>query len=465
VCSGKIVTVLAAALVIAMYPDWVPARWKSGDPKSLDLLANTPINCLWLERPQWSAAFAAEAAKRGIATLGIIRREGDPIQAAELLAKSGFTGGVIEGNFDDYSLMIVGGTLARAKMLYLESGPRSRLHLDGDVPAVPIVSTSQGMWPGIHVENGGSANAGPTANPWIDTNTGFLRFARASTEATVWMAVEPPPKTVYPVERYVQAIGDAAMNGGRWVVALDDDLWRRMLAGEPKALKDWAQIGAALQHFEDHKEWRAATPAGEVAIVEDYGAARFSGGLFDMLAAKHVPAFPVPYSKLSAVALRGTRLAVDPDPQELPQEQAPVLQAFPQSGKVLVEGPPQGPAKPAPGDDDFVFDKTDLRADAVWQKVSTAMGRQNMGARLFNVASMLSNLLVLQGQRQLVLHLVNYSDFPTSGITARVIGDYRHARLYRPGEAPVDIEVEKVEDGTGFAIDERIVTIATVVLE
>jgi hypothetical protein len=106
-----------------------------------------------------------------------------------------------------------------------------------------------------------------------------------------------------------------------------------------------------------------------------------------------------------------------------------------------------------------------MRADLVWQKVSTALGRQNMGARLFNVASMLSNLLVLHGQRQLVLHLVNYSDYPTSGITARVLGDYRHARLYRPGEPPVDIETEKVEDGTGFAIDERIVTIATVVLE
>jgi hypothetical protein len=46
-----------------------------------------------------------------------------------------------------------------------------------------------------------------------------------------------------------------------------------------------------------------------------------------------------------------------------------------------------------------------------------------------------------------------------------VIGDYRHARLFRPGEPPVDIETERVEDGTGFAIDERIVTIATVVLE
>ena len=466
---AKILTVLAtAALLIAMYPDWVPARWKSGDPKSLDLLANTPINCLWLDRPQWSSALAAEAAKRGIATLGVIRREGDPIEAARALAKSGLTGGVIEGNFDDYSRLIIGGTLAKAKMVVLESGPRSRLRFDTDasgLPWVPIVSTSQGMWPGIHVEKGGSANAGPTANPWIDTNTGFLRFVRASIDATIWVAVEPPPRTVYPVGHYLQAIGDAAMNGGRWVVALDDDLWRRLLAGEPKALKDWAQIGAALQHFEDHKEWRAATPAGQVAILEDYDAARFSGGLFDMLAAKHIPAFPMPYARLSAAALGATRLAVDPDPAQLPKQQATVLQAFTQSGKVLVEGPPSGPAKSIPNDDDFVFDATDMRADFVWQKVSTALGRQNMGARLFNVASMLSNLLVLHGQRQLVLHLVNYSDYPTSGITARVLGDYRHARLYRPGEPPVDIETEKVEDGTGFAIDERIVTIATVVLE
>jgi len=452
---------LAAALVLAMYPDWVPARWMSADPKSLDLLTNTPINCLWLERPQWSAEFAAEASRRGIATLGVIRREGDPIEAARTLAKTGFTGGVIEGNFDDYSMMIVTGTLAKAKMMYLESGPRSRVRFDAEVP---IISTSQGMWPGIHVEKGGSATAGPTANPWIDTNTGYLRFARASTDATIWIAVEPPPKTVYPVQRYLQAIGDAAINGGRWVVALDDDLSRRLLAREPKALKDWAQIGAALQHFEDHREWRAAAPAGEVAIVEDYAQARFSGGLFDMLAAKHMPVYAMPYSKLSAAAIRDARVAVNPEPEDVPAQQAPVLQSFEKPGKALIDGPPPSdkPAQPA---DEFVFDPTDTRVNAIWQKVSDVVGRQNMGARLFNVASMLSNLVELRGQRQLVLHLVNYSDFPTSGITARVLGSYRHARLYRPGEAPVDLETEKVEDGTGFAIDQRILTIATVVLE
>lgn len=438
---------LAAAVLIAMYPDWVPARWPSGDPKSLDLLAGTPINCLWLERPQWSAAFVAEAAKRGIATLGVIRREGDPVDAARVLARSGFTGGVVEGSFDDYSLQIISGTLAKAKMMVLESGPRSRLRFDSDVP---VITTSQGMWPGIHVEKGGSASAGPTANPWIDTNTGFLRFARASTEATVWIAVEPPPGTVYPVQRYLQAIGDASINGARWVVSLDDDLWKRILAHEDKALKDWAQIGAALRHFEDHKEWRAAGPAGQVAIVEDYSEARLSAGLFDMMAAKHVPVFSLPLGRME-----GATAQVVVNPENKPLSLA---------AKTVVDGPPQS-GKPPQAEDEYIFDPTDSRVDTIWQKVSAVIGRQNMGARLFNVASMLSNVLELRGQRQLVLHLVNYSDYPASGITARVLGNYRRARLYRPGEAPVDLEIEKVEDGTGFAIDQRITTIATVVLE
>src|SRR4051794_33056921 len=137
---------LAAALLIALYPDWVPARWPSSDVKSLELLSNTPINCLWLERPQWSAAFAAEATKRGIATLGVIRREGDPIEAARTLSSTGMTGGVFEGNFDDYSLTIIAATLSKAKMMSLESGPRSRLRFEA---GTPILATSQGLWPGI----------------------------------------------------------------------------------------------------------------------------------------------------------------------------------------------------------------------------------------------------------------------------------------------------------------------------
>jgi hypothetical protein len=201
-----------------------------------------------------------------------------------------------------------------------------------------------------------------------------------------------------------------------------------------------------------------------VAIVEDYADARFSGGLFDMLAAKHVPAYPVPYGKVSGAALRGARVAVEPEPDSLPSGDQPFIRAFADAGKAVVSGGPSTP-RAAPSDDEFVFDATDTRVDTIWQKVSAVVGRQNMGARLFNVASMLSNIQTTRGQRQLVLHLVNYSDYPASGITARVAGNWRRARLYRPGEAAVDLDVEKVDEGTGFAIDQRVVTIATVVLE
>jgi hypothetical protein len=365
--------------------------------------------------------------------------------------------------------MIVTGTLARAKMFYLESGPRSRVRFDSELP---IIATSQGMWPGIHVEKGSSATAGPTANPWIDTNTGFIRYARAAGDATVWVAVTPPPGSVFTAEHYMQAIGDAAMNGARWVVALDDDLWRRVMAHDAKALKDWSRICAALAHYEGHPEWRSVAPAGQVAILEDYSAARFSGGLFDMLAAKQVPAYPVPYEKLSAAALRGARVAVQPEPDRVPAQDQVLVKAFADAGKAVVNGDADGgsvagqaPGKAPPSDDQFIFDASDSRVDAVWRKVSSVVGRQNMGARLFNVAGMLSNIVSTRGQRQLVLHLVNYSEYPASGITARVPGSWRHARLYRPGEAPVDLDLEKAEDGTGFAIDQRVVTIATVVLE
>ncbi len=178
-----------------------------------------------------------------------------------------------------------------------------------------------------------------------------------------------------------------------------------------------------------------------------------------MLAAKHVPVFAVPYARLSSASLTRAEVAVNPDAR-----QTPVLQAFAKGGKAVVEGPPPGGRKPQ-GDDEFIFDATDSRVNTTWQRVSAVVGRQNMGARLFNVSSMLSNLVSLPGQRQLVLHLVNYSEYPATGITARLAGNYRRARLFRPGEAPVDLEVEKVEDGTGFAIDQRISTIATVVLE
>ena len=185
---------MLAAALISLYADWIPARWAFCDPKSLELLTGTPINCLWLERPQWSAAFQA-AAKRGIATVAVIRREGDAVEATQTAAKMRFDALVTEGDFDDYTRLIVAGTVAKSKSLFIESVVRARMKFDG---AAPILATSQGLWPGIHVEAGGSRPPGPPPTPGSTPNTGFLRFARASTDSVIWVATSRRQKPWLP---------------------------------------------------------------------------------------------------------------------------------------------------------------------------------------------------------------------------------------------------------------------------
>ena len=118
-----------------------------------------------------------------------------------------------------------------------------------------------------------------------------------------------------------------------------------------------------------------------------------------------------------------------------------------------------------PKNDEITVSKDDFKKlDEIWKEVNGMMGHTNLGARLFNVSSMLSNLVGTPDGKQLVLHLVNYTDFPVESITAHVLGTYTHARLYAPGAEPRDLPVYKVEEGTGVDID-KVDVLATVVLE
>ena len=86
---------------------------------------------------------------------------------------------------------------------------------------------------------------GPTSTPWLDTNSGFLRFLRSRTGATLWIGNRPPPGKAFPVIRYQQAVADAALAGARWVVSLDEDFERRLAARDSKAVRDWHREHAA----------------------------------------------------------------------------------------------------------------------------------------------------------------------------------------------------------------------------
>ena len=450
---------LVAFLLMATVPDWVPARWHSSDPKSLELIAQTPINCLLLEQSDWAAAFAKRATERGIATLGVLHPGTGAVDQARQAASLGLTGVVLEGDFDPK----VRTALADSKIVTVELPSRSRMRL-GD-PAAPVIGTYQGVWPGIQIEAGGSAKAAPSGAPWIDTNTGFLRFVRAYTSKPVWIANTPPPKMAITTARYLQVIADAEIAGAHWVLALDDDLMRRLLSGDEKARADWLRIGAELKFYQSHKEWRGLHPHSDLALVEDVeSGALLSGSVLDMIAVKHTPVRPVPNSKLSNAAMKDAKLAVDVDPSSLDPSQKEVLKSFTRSGGTLLSGPP-GWKFPTPKDGEITLAKEDFaKLDEIWKEVNGMTGRRNLGARLFNVSSMLSNLLESADQKQLILHLVNYTEFPVESITAHVLGTFKHARLLAPDGTSKDLPVYPVEDGTGVDID-KVDAVAAIVLD
>src|SRR5260370_32815524 len=80
--------------------DWVPVRWGSGDPKTLDLLRGGIVTCLLLEAENWNSGFIDTAAKRHVATLGEIHPGEGAIEQSQRAAKLKLNCILLEGDFN-----------------------------------------------------------------------------------------------------------------------------------------------------------------------------------------------------------------------------------------------------------------------------------------------------------------------------------------------------------------------------
>jgi hypothetical protein len=448
---------LFALMLLAAMPDWVPARWSSADPQSLELLAGTPINCLLLETSRWDAGFVRAAAARGVATLGVLHPGSDGKAEAAHAAAVKMNGIVLEGDFEPG----VADRL-RDKLAVIELPGRYHLRLD---TRDAITGTSQGLWPGIEIEHGGSVLAGPTSSPWIDTNSGFLRFFRAASDAALWIGVRPPSGRIYPTERYLQAIGDAAIAGVRWIVALDDDLDRRLLAREPAAIKTWRRMAAYLAHFEERKEWGAYRPYSRLALVQDVdNGGLLSAGLLDMISVQHTPVRVITRRRLAPEALRDVRIVLNVDAAPATPHEKEALEAFTRAGGIVL-APPAGWKFPRMAEGQLTPARRQLDdLGPMWELTYKATVRKNFGVRLFNVSSTLATLLASRDGHSLLLHLLNFTDFAGEAITVHALGQWKRATLYSPERPPKELAVYPIAEGTGIDID-RIPVVATLRLE
>lgn len=445
---------LAVGLPLA---DWTPARWPSADPKTLDLVAETPVNSLLLEQASWSPEFAAAAAGKNIIALGVLRPGADVAEAVRRAAKAGLAGVVLEGDFEPAAARQAHDAAQGARFTILELRPRATLDY-----SAPLIGTYQGLWPGIRVQ----AKAAASGGPWVDTNTGFLRFVRAMTGAPVWMGNVPPAKTVIPVRQYLQAIADAELARARWVIALDDDLSGRLMAREAKALADWRSLGALLRFYEEHKEWRGLAPYGQLVVVEDVDSgALYSGGVLDMIGAKQVPVRVAPRTRLDPDLLRDAAMAANVDPRSLSGPQTEILRAFTRAGGTVLNAPP-GVDFPAPSRDRVTLEeKQQERIGDIWRDINGMIGRSNPGVRLFNVAGMLSSFRAEPKAHAATLELVNYTGYAVEAVTIVLPRKVRTARLYSPEAPPRDLAVYATDDG-GTGVDVPQVSVAaTIVLD
>jgi len=443
----------ALALGAAIPPaGLIPMRWPASDPEKLVALDASPINCLLIPEANWSNAFVKAAHAKNLTVLALIAPGEPALPRARRALDLGLDGAVLEGEFPDQEANAVREALDSQNKLTIQLGLRGRIPLSNDAPAV--IGTFQGVWAGINPHEDGEAHAAPSGAPWIDTNAGFLRFIRASTDRTFWLSAAPPPSTIVTASRYLQMVSDTAMVGARWIITFERQFFDRITANEPKAVKEFNRLNLILKFFEQYRSLQSLPAFGQLAVVEDVAnGALLSGSVLDMITVKHTPVRPIPFKAIDPKSFDKATMAVNVDPQSLDPNQQQVLKNFTRAGGTVLTAPP-GWRMPVPRPGQITTDAEEVKKlDQIWKEVNAMTGRRNLGVRLFNVSSMLSNMLGPPDGSKVVVFLVNYSDFTVDSIAVHLLGKYSKVTLHWPERPSKTIPTYENEDGTGVDID------------
>ena len=406
---------------------WIPFRWPSTwlDPALLGLLEGAPFNCLAME---WNAALAPVAAKARAA---------------------------------GFALVAIGNEAA--------SPPAAAAGLTP--PPESLLIASDSVWPGIASQANG-AESGPTASPWIDSNGWLLRLAKVrSPRKTVWLMFAPPgPPRVLSLESYLRAIADAGAWNGRWVVSLDSSLRDGLAGGDSKALASWKAIGAAVQFFEQRREWSALEPLGAVGVISDFAGPNETTGqeILNLMGRRSLAYRILEKSAAATASLDGFKALVFVD-EGAP---APLLRrkllAFANQGGLLMVGEawkqpdatPTGMDHPRVdvrrlGKGRLAISKTNSPDPfMIARDVHMLLGRAHDVARFFNLSAFLSHCTASADGKREVVQIVSFAiRYPGDLATVWVPGRFASARLWSLGsEGPSPVEVVPENGGVSVLL-------------
>ena len=329
-----------------------------------------------------------------------------------------------------------------------------------DAPPVGI-TVEKGVWPGIHAGRGAArADAGPTGEPWIDSNGWLVGLARSlHPDREVWIDAPPEAGTAVTAEAYSISIADSAAYGGRWILSLDSSLASALAAGKTEARKPWESILRTSAFFAAHKTWADYTPVSVTGVISDFSGTNefFGRELLNLLAraGQHYRILP----KQRPLVTEGLRALTYTD-EDLPSAALrKQIDAFVNDGGMLIAGRwtvPGGSPLRSPVERFSVFSAGKGRialskeppADPyLFARDSAVLVSHRYDlVRFWNAGAAASFYTMDSGSRSTLVHLLFYWDRGPDSASVRIAGRFgavTAATIDKPRLEGVHLEQQK----------------------
>jgi hypothetical protein len=444
-------------------PADVEALQAWADPRTLELLAGSPVNALvvpWAEgsagdegHQQALAPLVGAARGRGLSVVGWLGEKADVRKAAGVARAAGLAALATTSPEP-----VEGMDVLRFRTRGFDD--RARADFVGDLDAV---------WPGmrpLELKPSVDAVSGATARPWIDSNAWYVRLTRALREPQcVWLAFDPP-ETGWPVtaDGYLQAIADSEVGGGRWMASLDAGLRLGLAEGRRDARETWASLARGLSFFGTHASWAALRPVGQIGVVSDYAGTNefLSFELVNLLARRSGLYRVLDKARVDGAALAGLDSVVYADEAPAEADLARRLHAFAEQGGTLVTPPGWkalgAPVEGAPTPRFRVFGHGQGRLavareafddpDLLAEDVQLLTGHRNDRVRVFNLGVGHVHYATSGDGRSGVLHSFAFpTPYRRQAVTLWFRRPWAEARLYQVAEGPGAAVPRAVADG------------------
>lgn len=320
------------------------------------------------------------------------------------------------------------------------------------------VTIVRGLWPGIRMSHGGGdrAAAGPTGEPWVDSNGWRIRAARAlRPDSQFWVDAKPQPSRSS-AEDYVLAFADAASHGGRWIVTLDDHLAEGIAAKQADAMEIWKRITQAAAFFTPTDSHADDAVIGVLSSLTGPKVG-FTDEVLNNLARTKQQYRAIASSRFTSASLAGLKGVIYTDAAEPPANVRKDVLDFVNAGGMLITGAAWGslPKGPAQGTHPrfairsvgkgTIASATTTFSDPYVAPNDAVMlvSHRHDVVRYFNGGAITPCLYGPSGQRR-ALHTVFYSLRPVEDVSVWVKGSWSSARLRtwnQPEPQKVKLEV------------------------